>query len=85
MKYTDYEISLDPGERLFLYTDGATEATSLQGELLGTGRILTAIEKEGPGISPEETIYTVRETIRGFTLGTEQFDDLTMLCLEYRK
>jgi sigma-B regulation protein RsbU (phosphoserine phosphatase) len=85
MKYTDYEISLDPGERLFLYTDGATEATSLQGELLGTGRILTAIEKEGPGISPEETLYTVRETIRGFTLGTEQFDDLTMLCLEYRK
>jgi sigma-B regulation protein RsbU (phosphoserine phosphatase) len=85
MKYTDYEISLEPGEKLFLYTDGATEATSLQGELLGTGRIMAAIEKEGPGISPEETIYTVRETIRGFTLGTEQFDDLTMLCLEYRK
>jgi sigma-B regulation protein RsbU (phosphoserine phosphatase) len=84
MKYTDYEIRLEPGEKLFLYTDGATEATSLQGELLGTDRMLSAIEKEGPGISPEETMIAVRDAIRRFTIGGEQFDDLTMLCLEYR-
>lgn len=85
MTYTDYEIRLDSGDKLFLYTDGASEAASLQNELLGTKRIMTAIEKAGPGISPEETTLAVRQIIREFTVGAEQFDDLTMLCLEYRK
>ena len=85
MKYTDYEIRLDHGEKIFLYTDGAAEAASVRNELLGTDRILTAIEKAGPGISPEDTMFAVRQTIREFTEGADQFDDLTMLCLEYRK
>ena len=82
--YTDYEIRLERGEKLFLYTDGATEASSVREELLGTERIMAAIEKAGPGISPKETMLAVRQTIREFTEGAEQFDDLTMICLEYR-
>jgi len=83
IRYEDYELQLLPGSRLFLYTDGVPEAATGENELFGTGRMLAALN-ENTGASPEELLKTVREAVDSFVKDAEQFDDLTMLALEYR-
>ena len=83
VRYREYELSLTPGTKLFLYTDGVPEATNAANEMFGTERMLEALNRE-PGASPETLLRHVREAVDGFVLDAEQFDDLTMLCLEYR-
>ncbi len=83
MKYKEYEIQLEPGARLFVYTDGVPEATNAKLELFGTDRMLEALNKD-PAASPEEILKNVRAAVDDFVGTAEQFDDLTMLCLEYR-
>ena len=82
-KYKEYEISLSPGDKLFLYTDGVPEATDAQQQMFGTDRMLTALN-EDPAASPAQILDNVRRSVDGFVQDAEQFDDLTMLCLEYR-
>jgi sigma-B regulation protein RsbU (phosphoserine phosphatase) len=82
MRYTEYEIQLQPGTKLFLYTDGVPEATNADEKLFGTERMLDALNSD-PTVSPEQILATVRGAVDGFVEGAEQFDDLTMLCLEY--
>ena len=83
VRYREYELCLTPGTKLFLYTDGVPEATNAANEMFGTERMLEALNRE-PGASPETLLRHVREAVDGFVLDAEQFDDLTMLCLEYR-
>ena len=83
MKYKEYELQLTPGSKLFLYTDGVPEATNAQNELFGTERMLAALN-ENTGSSPEEMLKNVRRSVDGFVRDAEQFDDLTMLGLEYK-
>ena len=83
MRYKEYEISLQPGAKLFLYTDGVPEATDANGELFGTDRMLGALNKDASA-SPEQILKNVRSDVDGFVKEAEQFDDLTMLCVEYR-
>jgi len=83
VKYREYELKLEPGARLFLYTDGVPEATSGDNELFGTERMLSALN-EDTGAPPEELLKNVRRAVDGFVKDAEQFDDLTMLGLEYR-
>ena len=82
VKYKDYEIQMEPGSKLFVYTDGVPEATNADNTLFGTDRMLTALNKE-PGALPEEILKNVRITVDSFVKEADQFDDLTMLCLEY--
>lgn len=82
-KYREYEIQLEPGSRLFMYTDGVSEAKNRDKELFGCERILTALN-QAPESSPEAILRNVRRAVDGFVQEAEQFDDLTMLCLEYR-
>ena len=82
-RYREYEIRLTPGSRLFVYTDGVAEATNAENELFGTGRMLDALN-ENPDAHPELLIRNVRAAVDEFVKDAEQFDDLTMLCLEYR-
>ena len=58
------------------------EVTDAENQLLGTGRMIEALNKQ-PDASPEETLSNVMEGIDAFTAGTEQFDDITMMCLRY--
>ncbi len=81
-KYKEYELQMEPGSKLFLYTDGVPEATSADKELFGTDRMLEALNTS-PGTSPKEILENVRKSVDGFVREAEQFDDLTMLCLEY--
>jgi sigma-B regulation protein RsbU (phosphoserine phosphatase) len=83
LKYREYELTLEPGARLFLYTDGVPEATSAEKEMFGTDRMLAALN-EDPGASPEEMLGNVRRAVDGFVKEAEQFDDLTMLGFAYR-
>ena len=83
VKYQNYELMLEPGSKLFLYTDGVPEATDAQNELFGTDRMLAALNQE-PSASPEQVLKNVDSSVKEFVKEAEQFDDLTMLCLEYK-
>ena len=83
VKYKEYEIQLSPGDKLFVYTDGAPEAHDPDGNMFKTERIIDALN-EDPDASPEQILETVRGKIKVFEREAEQFDDLTMLCLEYK-
>lgn len=82
-QYTQYEIDLKAGSKLFVFTDGVTEATGANNELFGSERLVAALN-ENDKASPEDVLKSVREKIDEFVSGAEQFDDITMLCLEYR-
>ena len=81
-KYREYEIQLEPGSKIFLYTDGVPEATNAEKQLFGTGRMLEALNQDSAR-TPVETLKNLRSAVDGFVKEAEQFDDLTMLCMEY--
>ena len=83
VRYREYELQLTPGAKLFVYTDGVPEASNARNELFGTERMLSALNERADG-TPEDILATVRRAVDGFVQEAEQFDDLTMLCLEYR-
>ena len=83
MDYQDYELTLEKGAKLFLYTDGVPEAMDAQRRMFGTERMLAALNASPEG-TPQELLKSVRRAVDGFVKAAEQFDDLTMLCLEYR-
>ena len=82
MKYEEYEMQLMPGSKLFLYTDGVPEATDKSQEQFGTDRMVAALNEQCSA-APEEILKNVRRSVNDFVMDAEQFDDLTMLCLEY--
>ena len=82
-KFTEYEIRLAPGDRLFLYTDGVPEAQTADKHMFGMERMVAALN-EVPDAPPEQVLAHVRAAVDRFIHGAKQFDDLTMLCLEYR-
>ena len=82
-KFHEYEIQLEPGSKLFVYTDGLTEATDANGRLFGLDRTVEALNKCCDG-SAETIIRSMRHSVDEFVQDAEQFDDLTMLCMEYK-
>jgi len=83
MSYKEYELTLTPGSKLFIYTDGVPEAVNAANEMFGKERMLAALNSE-PQAAPEEVLRRVREAVDAFVKDAEQFDDLTMLCLEFK-
>ena len=82
MKYREYELILRRGDKLFLYTDGVPEAVDTENRMLGTERMLSALNSD-PDAAPRSTIRNVRREMDAFTGSAEQFDDITMLALSY--
>ncbi len=82
MKYTEYEMQLEKGGCLFLYTDGVPEATDANESLFGTDRMLEALNKDAKA-SPEELLNNVKRATDEFVGSAPQFDDLTMLALNW--
>lgn len=83
--YTTQEDKLTPGEMVFLYTDGLTEAMNMKHELFGikrTENVLETFEEQG-GISTETLINKVSENVAAFVGEAEQSDDLTLLAVQY--
>ena len=83
IKYKEYTISLEPGSKVFLYTDGVPEATDSQSKMFGVQQMLSALNSDCDA-SPEATLKNVRAAVDRFVKDAEQFDDLTMLCAEYK-
>ena len=82
MKYREYELQLEPGAKLFVYTDGASEAQNSEEELFGRNRIVQALNS-AMDESPEGLLRAVTEKVADFVGDAEQSDDITMLCIEY--
>ena len=83
MKYKEYELQLEKGSKLFLYTDGVPEASDEKQSFFGIDRMIAALNSCEAG-APEEILAHVRGAVQDFVGEAEQFDDMTMLCLEYR-
>ena len=83
-KYTQMEISLEPGDMLFLYTDGVTEAMNEENQLYSEERLKAALDSVPAGASVEEVTAIVREDIRRHVGTAEQSDDITMLTVLYQ-
>lgn len=83
VKYTDYEMELEKGGCLFVYTDGVPEATDANCQLFGTDRMIDALNKE-PLASPEALLKNVKDATDEFIGDAPQFDDLTMLAVTLR-
>ena len=83
MRYKEYELHLEPGAKLFVYTDGLSEAQNSEEELFGRNRIVQALNS-AMDEPPEGLLRAVDEAAAEFVGDAEQFDDLTMLCVEYR-
>lgn len=83
LRYRDYEILLRKGDKIFVYTDGVPEAKNVNSEMFGTDRMIAALNTAGTA-DPKETLRIVRASVDEFVGVAKQFDDLTMLCLEYR-
>ena len=80
MKYKEYQIKLEKGGSIFLYTDGVPESTNAQNELFGTDRLLEAMNKNKDS-TPKDLVKNIRASIDEFVGEADQFDDLTMLVL----
>ncbi len=82
VRYREYEVQLQPGAKFFVYTDGVAEATNAKEELFGTDRMIDALRTRQNG-TPEDVLDGVKQAVQEFVGSAPQFDDLTMLCIQY--
>ena len=82
MKYPEYTIKLEKGSKIFLYTDGIPEATS-NGERFNLERMVETLNKYN-SLKTQEIIEGVKKDVDLFVNGGDQFDDITMLCVEFK-
>lgn len=83
-KYKQDTINLNAGDKVILYTDGVTEAHNPQDELYGEKRLIEFTKRTIDDKS-KNYIHNLREELKKFADGNEQFDDITMLVCEYSK
>jgi sigma-B regulation protein RsbU (phosphoserine phosphatase) len=86
MENTVYEterLTMQPGDTLFLYTDGVTEATNFADELYGEPKLLAALQS-GPKEELTDMIHNIRAEVTHHANGAPQSDDVTMVAIKYR-
>jgi len=83
LKIREHDFALNPGDRIFVYTDGVPEATNQDGELFGLERMLDSLNKNSDR-SIQVMLENMKKEIDSFAGGAEQFDDITMLAFDYR-
>ena len=83
LRYREGSLQLSPGDRIFLYTDGVTEATDGANQLYGSER-LHRVLNANLDAGPETLLPAVKADVDQFVGDAPQFDDITMLCLAYR-
>lgn len=82
MKYKEYELHLDPGDRIFVYTDGVPEAINSETEQYGTERMIKALNRAAKA-TLKGGLSSVLEDLAAFVGKEDQFDDITMLSFSY--
>ncbi len=78
LRYKEYEIQLEKGGALFLYTDGLPEAQNTDEEMFGMNRLVEVLNKHKDKM-PVDVLAEVRNEVNSYVGEAEQFDDLTML------
>ena len=82
VRQKEYGITLTPGDRLFVYTDGVPEAINRKEEAYGTERLTIRLNRS-KHLPQERVLADVLQDIRNFAGGAEQFDDITMMGITY--
>ena len=82
IRYKEYELMLEPGAKLFVYTDGVPEASNDRHEFFGIERTVQALNQDVEA-APQEILENAHHAVNEFVAGAPQFDDLTMMCLQY--
>jgi len=82
IRYRKFELQLNPGDTIYLYTDGVTEAADRCEALYGDARLLDLLNRNQRA-SAREICESVKADVDAFTGEAEQFDDITMLCLTW--
>jgi len=83
VKFTKGELTLSPGDGIFLYTDGVTEAMNSDKEMFSERRLRDSLCRL-KGESPEKIIKGMMRKIEDFTQGAPQSDDITMLAIKFK-
>ena len=83
VKYQEGIIKLEPGDKIFLYTDGVPEASDDSKNQFGMESLQRAL-RESKAKKPEDIIQEVNDRIESFVGDAPQFDDITMLCFEFK-
>ncbi|MDD6051701.1 MAG: SpoIIE family protein phosphatase [Clostridiales bacterium] len=83
LRYREGSLQLTPGDRIFLYTDGVTEATDGANQLYGSERLHRVLNANRDA-DPEALLTAVKADVDQFVGDAPQFDDITMLCMAYR-
>ncbi len=82
MSFEEHEFLLEPGDMIYVYTDGVAEATNRSDELFGEERLQETLNNCG-GDAPANVLVEVNDAISRFVDGADQFDDITMLAMKY--
>ncbi len=80
--YDNFELQLEPGDKLFIYTDGVPEAADKDTNMFKYSRMLESLNRDKDG-TPREILEGMHRSVKAFVGDAPQFDDLTMLCVEY--
>ena len=80
--YTEYELIMEKGDKLFVFTDGVPEATDKNNKQFGIEELLKALNVV-TAADPKQTLQFVKTSVEAFVKEADPFDDLTMLCLQY--
>jgi len=83
VRYQDYSLKLNPGDRLCLFSDGITDAVDSLGEQFGEQRLLRAFS-ESRGFSLQESVAHLLEIVTSWHGGTKLVDDISLVALEIR-
>ena len=81
-RYRDYEIQMQRGGSIFVYTDGVPEATDVNSEMFGTDRMLVSLNRCADE-KPDVFIREVGDAVKEFTGEAPQFDDVTMVGMTW--
>ncbi len=82
IQFRGNQVVMKPGDCIYVYTDGVTEASNFKKELFGIDRMLGSLNRS-VGLSTKEIDQNIRNDIKTFTRDEAQFDDITMLCMRY--
>ncbi len=82
-KYQNYEVQLHAGDRLFVYSDGATDAVNTEVKDFGLERLHQTVVEASAAPGASEMTRIIRQKLDDYSAGADQFDDITLLTLNY--
>ena len=83
LRYSNQQTKLEKGDKLFIFTDGLSEAKNKARQMYSVIRVVKTLN-ENKDKTPKEILENMRDSVNAFVGDEPQFDDLTMLCIELK-